>query len=560
MQTGSFGGAIFNNTGTVNVTDSTFLNNSAFFGGAISSNSALTVKGSTFSGNSAFGASGSNGRGGAIHIGTGGTLVATNSTFVGNAAIGGMGSGNPGFGGNGQGGAISHHGNGLTVTNCTIYNNNAVGGTGLFFGQGLGGGIESVGMATIKSTIIAVNNGTQGADVNGPFSSAGFNLIGTTDGSTGFTAATDQTGTNASRLNPKLDSNGLQNNGGPTQTVALLLGSPAIDKGTSAGLSGNLTTDQRGAGFPRIFEDVTVPNANGGDGADIGAFELQTGNPTPTPTATATATATPTPTATPTVPPTKLANISTRLAVQTGDNVLIGGFIIAGAQPKKVIVRAIGPSLNLPGQLANPTLELYSGPTLLASNDDWKNQPDLDRQAVIDSTVPPSNDLESALVRTLTANNSAYTAIVGGANNSTGIGVVEVFDLDNTVDSRLANISTRGFVQTGDNVLIAGTIVLGPSPQKVIIRAIGPSLSVSGKLGDPTLELHDGNGVILESNDNWMDSPNKQAIIDSTIPPSDPNESAIVQTLPGNGASYTAIVRGVNNTTGIAVVEVYALN
>jgi len=124
----------------------------------------------------------------------------------------------------------------------------------------------------------------------------------------------------------------------------------------------------------------------------------------------------------------------------------------------------------------------------------------------------------------------------------------------------LANISTRGFVQTGDNVLIAGTIVLGPSPQKVIIRAIGPSLSVSGKLGDPTLELHDGNGVILESNDNWMDSPNKQAIIDSTIPPSDPNESAIVQTLPGNGASYTAIVRGVNNTTGIAVVEVYALN
>ena len=163
------------------------------------------------------------------------------------------------------------------------------------------------------------------------------------------------------------------------------------------------------------------------------------------------------------------------------------------------------------------------------------------------------------MLRNAAANGTAYTAVVRGANNGTGIGVVEVYDLDRTVDSKLANISTRGFVQTGDNVLIAGTIVLGQVPQKVIIRAIGPSLNLPGGLADPTLELRDSNGLLLEANDNWVDSPNKQAIIDSTIPPSNNLEAAIVRTLPANGASYTAIVRGVNDATGIALVEVYAL-
>jgi hypothetical protein len=130
--------------------------------------------------------------------------------------------------------------------------------------------------------------------------------------------------------------------------------------------------------------------------------------------------------------------------------------------------------------------------------------------------------------------------------------------LDRTVDSKLANISTRGPVQTGDNVLFAGFIVLGPDSQKVIIRALGPSVPVPGALADPTLELHDSNGAIVESNDNWVDSPNKQAIIDSTIPPTNNLESAIVRVLPP--AAYTAIVRSANNTTGIAVVEIYALN
>ncbi len=295
------------------------------------------------------------------------------------------------------------------------------------------------------------------------------------------------------------------------------------------------------------------------------ATPTATATPTHSPTATATQTASPTATAIPTASPSAtatpggstLANISTRLPVQTGDNALIGGFIITGTQPKKVIIRAIGPSLSLPGKLANPVLQLFSGSTLLESNDNWVDSPN--KQAIIDSTIPPTNDLESAIVRTLPANAATYTAIVRGVNNTTGIGVVEAYDLDRTTDSKLANISTRGLVQSGDNVLIAGTIILGSQSQKVIVRAIGPSLPFAGTLANPTLELRDQNGGVLEANDNWVDSPNKQAIIDSTIPPTNDLESAIVRTLPGNGASYTAIVRGVNNTSGIAVVEVYSL-
>ena len=129
----------------------------------------------------------------------------------------------------------------------------------------------------MKSTIIAADFGGlsqfgESPDVYGPFHSLGFNLIGKKDGSTGFTAATDKRGTIASPLNPKLDPKGLRDNGGPTQTVALVKGSPAIDKGTSAGLTGTLTTDQRG--FARTVDNGSVPNANGGDGTDIGAFEL----------------------------------------------------------------------------------------------------------------------------------------------------------------------------------------------------------------------------------------------------------------------------------------------
>ena len=259
------------------------------------------------------------------------------------------------------------------------------------------------------------------------------------------------------------------------------------------------------------------------------------------------------------VTPTLLANVSTRLPVGTDPNALIAGFILTGTQDKKVIIRAIGPSLNLPGQLNNPTLELYQGNTLLASNDDWQNQPAADRQAVSDSGIPPSNTLESALVRTLPANGLTYTAVMRGVGNTTGIAVVEVYDLNTAANSKLANISTRGFVQTGDNVLFAGTIVLGQISQKVIVRAIGPSLNLAGKMADPTLQLVDGNGTQVAFNDNWR-TDQEVDIIATGVPPTNDSESAIVATLSGNTSNYTVIVRGVNNSNGIAVVEVFALN
>jgi uncharacterized repeat protein (TIGR01451 family) len=258
---------------------------------------------------------------------------------------------------------------------------------------------------------------------------------------------------------------------------------------------------------------------------------------------------------TPRTPPVLLGNISTRLPVGAGDNALIAGFIVTGTQDKRVILRGIGPSLPLSGALLNPRLDLYnSSGTVIASNDDWRDS----QQVEIEATgIPPTNDNESAIVATLPANNSAYTVILRGVNDATGIGVVEVYDLNASVNSTLANISTRGFVQTGDSILIAGTIVVGDAPQKVIARAIGPSLSIPGKLADPMLELRDANGGLLEANDNWIDSPNMQAIIDSSIPPANDLESAVVRMLAP--ANYTAIVRGVNDSTGIAVVEVYAL-
>jgi hypothetical protein len=159
----------------------------------------------------------------------------------------------------------------------------------------------------------------------------------------------------------------------------------------------------------------------------------------------------------------------------------------------------------------------------------------------------------------LPANGNAYTAIVRGVDDTTGTGVVEIYDIDRKVDSKLANISTRGLVQTGDNILIAGTIVVGQRSQQMVVRALGPSLSLAGKLANPTLELRDENGALLDTNDNWIDSANKQAIADAGLAPTNDLESAILATLPAKNAIYTAIVRGVNDTTGIGVVEVYAL-
>jgi len=253
---------------------------------------------------------------------------------------------------------------------------------------------------------------------------------------------------------------------------------------------------------------------------------------------------------------TPLTNVSTRLRVETDENLLIGGFIVTGSRDKKVLVRAIGPSLTLGDKLADPILELHdsSGQTI-ATNDNWVNAPNV--QEIINTTIAPTNNLESAILMTLPT--GAYTATVRGVNNTTGIGLVEAYDLDRNVNSRLVNISTRGLVQTSDNVLIAGMIMLGHTPQPVIVRAIGPSLNLPGTLADPVLELRDGNGALIRSNDNWR-SDQEAEIIATTIPPANDLESAIVATLPADGATYTAVVRGANGTTGVALIEVYGLN
>ena len=265
-------------------------------------------------------------------------------------------------------------------------------------------------------------------------------------------------------------------------------------------------------------------------------------------------------------------NISTRGVVQTGANVMIGGFIVTGNAPKKVIVRAIGPELTaygVPGAMQNPTLELHDAHSIIAQNDDWQRTQmggiiRSNQVAEIQhSQHTPTNPAESAIIATLQPGN--YTAIVRGKNNTTGAALVEVYDLgiacfDASCNAQVANISTRGMVQTGNNILDGGFIVQGDMPATVIVRAIGPSLAkygITNPLQDPTLELHDHNGARIAYNDNWISAPNKQAIISSGHAPSNNLESAILRSLsPGN---YTAIVRGKNGATGIALVEAYVL-
>lgn len=563
-----FAGAILNDgsqggMATLTAVRCAFTGNSSFGGGAVANqagnagNATATISDSTFSANSGGLVNNGTGTGEATllvqrclvtnHSGPGmmngrtgpdavATLNITDSTIA-NNALGGirnnwtlnmMRSTVSGNSAN-EGGGIHNDWN-ATLVNCTLSGNTATSGTGSAIrNTGLSGKLVLLnctlksdagtnldnffGIAEVTNTVFQRGTGANIANNSGTITSKGHNL---SDDAAGGNGATGPGGFlngpgDIRNTNPQLGP--LASNGGNTQTHALMAGSPAINAADN-GLAP--ARDQRNYVRPDV--------------ADIGAYEYNG-----------------------TIPVT-LANISTRLPVQTGDNVLIGGFIITGTQPKTVILRAIGPSLTLPGKLDDPTMELYNGSQLVASNDNWMDAPN--RQAITDSAVAPTNNLESAILTSL--NPGDYTAIIRGANSGTGIGVVEAYDLDRTVDSKLANIATRGVVQTGDNILIGGFIVLGPDPQKVIIRALGPSLAVPGNLADPTLELRDGNGALLEANNNWMESTNKQAILDSTIAPTNDLESAIVRTLsPGN---HTAIVRGVNNSTGIAVVEVYSLN
>ena len=511
-ESGNGGGISNESAGAINLTNSTVAGNATtLYGGGLTNQEigTVTVVGSTFNNNTAV-------RGGGVTNQGDGVVTVTNSTFF----------ANDGF----DGGGIRQTGDGsVEVSNCTVTSNT---------GRGLS---NSGGPFTVKSCIVAQNLfGTGTGDIVGAFDSAGFNLIGTVDGGTGFVQPTDMTGSDDSPLIPMFDPiPGLLGfHGGPTRTVSLQMGSPAIDRGTSEGLTGHLTTDQRGSGFFRTLDDQAIPNAVGGDGTDIGALEIQPEGSTPTP---------------PPDTPTKIGNISTRLKVETGDDVLIGGFIITGTQSKNVVLRALGPSLPVSGALANPYLELHnSAGTIIASNDNWRDT----QEAAIEATgIAPTNDAESAIFTTLAPGN--YTAIVGLAAGATGIGLVEVYDLDGPEGSTFANLSTRGLVETGDNVMIGGFIIVGGDSINILIRGLGPSLPLTGTLLDPTLELYDADGALIASNDNWRDT--QEAEIEATgIPPPNDAEPAIVETL--SIGAYTAILSGKTGATGIALVELYQLD
>lgn len=287
------------------------------------------------------------------------------------------------------------------------------------------------------------------------------------------------------------------------------------------------------------FSDVAASSPEGVN-LDVIGYNLSAVGPTPTPSGSSV-----------------FANISTRLSIGTDANVLIGGFIVGGTQPKRVILRAIGPSLTIPGRINDTVLQLYNTTGgLIAQNDDWRT----DQEAQIIATgIPPTDDFESAIVITLPANNTAYTAVVSGYNNATGVGLVEAYDLDRSVDSKLANISTRGFVTSGVNVMIGGTIIVGSNPTRVILRALGPTLTVAGvpnAITDPTLELHDSNGTVIGYNDDWRSSQEAEIIATGLAPTYNLESAMVGDLLPG---SYTAVVQGFNNATGVALVELYQL-
>ena len=261
--------------------------------------------------------------------------------------------------------------------------------------------------------------------------------------------------------------------------------------------------------------------------------------------------------------PSQALNISTRANVGTGEDVLIGGFIITGTQDKQVVLRGIGPTLagtNSP-LLADPMIELHDATTTLDSNDNWMDLSDEDKTVLADNGLEPLNDNESALVETLAP--GAYTVIVSGVGDTTGVALAEVYGLNDGSDSTLANISSRATVGTGDDVMIAGIILGGGGGgfSQVIFRGIGPSLAdqgVANPLADPLLQLVNDQGETLVENDNWMDDANMQSVIDFGLAPNDPSESAIYDVLaPG---AYTAIVSGVGDTTGVGLVEVYEVD
>ena len=659
------------------------------FGGLLSTGT-LTINDSTISGNTGAGVSNS----------PGSTLTIVNSTISGNTGRGIYNSyanltiQSSTISAN-QAGGVSNYAGSVTITNSTISGNAANDGGGISNFAGCYYSFRGVpcidGTITLNNSLIAGNQATVAPEVENTtiVKANDFNLFGANGnaGVTGFTPGpTDITPSVslAQIIGP------LQNNGGPTQTHALVVGSPAVDRGNPNGCLDStgapLQTDQRG--LPRVFDG----NGNGQAVCDIGAFELQDispdisitdaivteGNagtvnvtfqvnlsgPSSHPITVTFSTANRTANAgtdyvgtsgsltfdpgetTKTITvvvegnntleldktfvvnltsatnafiadgqgvgtivnddgplPQMLANISSRGGVLTGNNVMIGGFIIDGTAPKRVLVRSRGPSMAgapffVPGTLANPMVQLFSGPTMIAQNDNWQDAPSCpgfvcEGAAEIlntgldpctpnpgQSSSPANCALEAALLITLPP--GPYTAIVTGTGNSTGLALVEVFEADASVVSDLSNISTRGFVQSGDGVMIGGLIIEGSSPATVLIRARGPSMSgapflIPSTLANPFLQVFSGQDLIAQ-NDNWQDGPSCNGFVCGTAaqvaatgldpcqpnpgqtvsPPSCTLESAILITLPPG--AYTAIVSGVGGASGVGLVEAFEMD
>jgi hypothetical protein len=615
---GASGGGILNSaaSGTVSIVNCTISNNTADdvgvgSGGGIYNAGTVNIINTTISNNFSP-------QGGGIYNATGAWANITNCTISSNS-IGNLG----------KGGGVNNAGT-LHVTNGSISGN----GSGKF-GEGIG--VWNNGTATFRNSIIAKN---LDEDFNGALISEGFNLIGNNNHTTVTPTTGDQIGTPANPIDPLLGP--LQNNGGPTFTRALLFGSPAIDKGSSPGI----TSDQRGR--PRPFDISDIPNATGGDGSDIGAVEIfspiqfsspdasvgegagsvtltvtRTGDvsqPATVHYATSDGTATSgsdynsasgdlvfssgqtsqtlsvqilddatyegdetftvtlsSPVGTDlgrssTVvrivendPAPRSLNISTRSRVQTGDNVMIGGFIITGNGPKTVVLRGLGPSLvkaDIPAAtvLNDPVLELHAASgALITLNDNWKESP---QRAQIEGTVfQPSDDREAVIVATLPP--AGYTVVLRGKDGDSGVGLVEAYDVDQSSDSVLGNLGTRALVGTGNDVLIGGFILGGANGRvTIIIRAIGPSLAqfgIANPLPNPTLELRDGNGALMTSNNDWKDNPDQQKqIMAAGLQPGNDLESALAVGLPPG--HYTAVVAGRDaGSSGVGLVEVYNL-
>jgi hypothetical protein len=558
------GGGLYNDgddSTPVKVADSTFRFNQATggvsggIGGAIYNSGTLEIKTGWIFSNKA---------GAAAAIANHGTTSVFDSNIVENVQVPPLTIDSSTFrgqaGGCGCGAGISNS-NLLTISNSTVSSNgggidNQAGATLEIRHSTVSsqGSIHNAGATLqVENTILNASSGNDNiSNPAGTVISQGYNLC--SDDCRGLlTGAGDRSSTD-----PKLGP--LTYNGGQTRTHALLLGSPAIDAGNPS-FTPPPDFDQRGSFFPRVLNGRI----------NIGSIEMQPQAPTPTPTPSATAAPSPTPTVgpsgTPTPSPTpsstspRALNISTRLRVETGDKVLIGGFIITGTGAKKVAIRGIGPSLansGLSGVLADPTLELRTHDAVLfAQNDNWQDNI-VQASQLITLGLAPQHPNESGMVTTLQP--GAYTAIMSGKNQTSGIGLIEIYDVDQASASQMANISTRGFVRTGDNVMIGGFILgNGSGASTVAVRALGPSVSriaLVDFLLNPTLELRNANGLLLIANDDWQDDPTSAAqLVAHDLQPTYDVESAIFVSLPPG--AFTAIVAGTDGDVGVGLVEVY---